>query len=258
MKKVVTYNLYIVLCLAGFLVPDQLIAQSAEEKAQSFFNQGAYQEALTEWYQLLEAGNTSSGLYYNIGLAASALNQPGEAMVAFEKALRISPSNKAIQIAIERERENIRDATIPVRPFFLTSWYRQIVMLFRPGVWAVLGLCVLIFIVGRFLLLLKQNPSHWSIHVRRIRYWVLAAFILLVLACLSYASLHRANEAIISMPCTFREAPSDDSPVIKLIGEGEKVVITDQIGDWHNVYLLNQDAGWIRSECLMPIRIGIK
>ena len=79
---------------------------------------------------------------------------------------------------------------------------------------------------------------------------------MLVIAFLSFTELHRDNEAIIRTASIFYTAPSTDSPQIREIGEGEKVVIMDQIGDWYNVYLVNQDAGWVQKDVLLPIKVG--
>jgi hypothetical protein len=205
---------------------------------------------------LVDSGTTAAGLYYNIGLAESKLNHTGKAMLAYEQALRINPGNQAIRSAISAEREMILNATIPVQPFFLTAWYRQLVMVFRPGIWALLGLGVLVLLLIRFFIFQKRNPADWRTHLVGMRFGVAGALVLLLIALLCSHELHRDNEAIIQAPCGFYQAPSEDSPVISEIGEGEKVVIADQIGDWYNVYLLNQDAGWVKSECLIIIRIG--
>jgi uncharacterized protein YgiM (DUF1202 family) len=97
---------------------------------------------------------------------------------------------------------------------------------------------------------------NWAKHMKGNRIWLSAAGLLLLLAFLSYSEMYRDNEAIIGQTCTFHQAPSEDSPGLSEIEPGEKVIIVDQIGDWKNVYLLNQDAGWVRSECLMLIQIG--
>ncbi len=258
MKSNKTYNSFFLLSMFLFFIQGQLLAQGAAEKAKNNFEKGAFEEALNDWYHLVQSGNSSAGLYYNIGLAESALHHTGKSILAYEQALRIKPGSRVIRKAIEAERENIENAAIPVAPFFLKAWYQQIVMLFRPGLWAMLWIGSMLALMFRFLIGLKQKSIHWLSHLKSIRFWILGAGLLLLFSFLSYAELHRANEAIIGVPCTFHQAPSEDSPSISEIGEGEKVIIADQIGEWFNVYLLNQDAGWVRKECLIPIKIGIQ
>lgn len=253
MKTNPLYLLFLLICLNMPFGHQTLFSQS---RADQYFEQGAYEEALSEWYEMVSSGNTSAGLYFNIGLAESALNHTGKAMLAFEQARRIKPGNSTIRKAIVDEREKIIDATIPVNPFFLKEWYRQIVMLFRPGVWAILGLVFLLLPVIRFVLFQQKSVGNWRISLKKSRVLLAVGFLLLILAFLSHAELHRSNEAIMGTACAFHQAPTADSPEIREIGEGEKVVIADQIGDWMNIYLLNQDAGWVKRDCLLPVRIG--
>ncbi len=255
MKLFITYG-FLFFSLIICFKPSPLYGKGEADKAKNYFEEGAYKDALMEWNKLIETGNTTAALYYNIGLTESKLHHTAEALLAFEKALRIKPGSRLIQQAIELERENINTATIPVNPFFLKEWYKQLIMLLRPGFWVVLGLLSLLIVLIRFLINQRHKPGQWSIDLKRSRFLIAGGFLLLLIGFLSYGELNRDNEAIIGKPCSFRQAPSVDSPTIKEIGEGEKVVLVDQIGDWYNVYLLNQDAGWVKSDCLWPITIG--
>lgn len=227
-----------------------------EDSAQALYERGAYQEALVAWSEELASGNTSAALYFNLGLAHSALNQTAHAVMNFEKALRIKPGDEKIVKAITLEREKILDAAIPVKPFFLKQWYRKGVMVLRPGAWAALGLFLLLSMLALMLFRLRDSPGRWKDQLTKKRFWMAGAGVCLILACLSYAELYRTNEAIIMEACAFHQAPSEESPMIIELGPGEKVVITDHIGEWLNVYLVNQEAGWVRNTCVERIRIG--
>lgn len=69
-------------------------------------------------------------------------------------------------------------------------------------------------------------------------------------AWLSYRQIYRTNEAIVVIESIFRQAPSDDSPPIRTIYPGEKVIVSDQIGNWYQVSLLNLDEGWVEQEAM--------
>lgn len=246
---------WLIVCLLTGLIPSGTFAQEGES-AQAMFERGDYKQALSLWNEMLQSGNTSAALYYNVGLTHSALNQTAEAVMNYEKALRIKPGNAKILQAIKLEREKILDAAIPVRPFFLKQWYRQLVMLFRPGIWALLGLLLLFGILVQLLIRWKHTPTDWKNQLAQKRFWFISAGLLLLLAFLSYNELYRTNEGIIMEGCAFHQAPTEESPVIIELGPGEKIVVTDQIGDWLNVYLVNQEAGWVPTKCVEIIRIG--
>src|SRR6187402_2671885 len=146
--------------LMGYLFFSTVVAlaDSREDSARLLFNNQQYQASLDIWYAQVNAGHQTSGIYYNIGEAESKLNHVPEAMIAFEKALRLKPYSGAIQAALSREREKIENAAIPVKPFFLVQWYRGFLGLLRPGYWAFAGLMILVLTCLVFILRLRK-PS---------------------------------------------------------------------------------------------------
>lgn len=243
------------LAMACLLVSPLLYANQAEEQADVFFEQKEYDKALTVWYGMIESGKTSAGIFYNIGLAESQVNNTPKAMLAYEQALRLKPMNEAIQSAITNERKKIQDATIPVEPFFLNVWYKALVTFLRPGYWSFLGLGL----IGMAILSLvsankKINAEARQLHRYKIPLVVLGALFVLT-GWLSYREIYRENEAIIATSCAVRQAPDSDSPQTRTLYPGEKIMITDSIGDWYHVQLLNLDAGWLKENCLTPVVI---
>lgn len=241
------------LCL---LIPQPVQGANPEVQAASLYQQGKYEEALQIWHTLADQGKASAGLYYNIGLAESRLNHRFEAMLGFEQALRLKPMSKTIESAIQEERKHIDRATVPVEPFFLILWYKGLVTLLRPGLWSLFGLIFILLGVVGFISRSGVLAQPWIAHYRRLRmaFWV--GGLCLILGWLSYREIYRDNEVLIRETCDFRQAPAEDSPSKRILSPGEKVTVTDRIGDWYNVRLLNLDEGWIQKQYQVPIRIG--
>ena len=241
------------LCCCFFL--EDASAESIQEKAVAQFQEKQYAEALDIWYGIVQSGHPSAGVYYNIGVTESLLDNTPKAILAFEQALRLKPMSREINSALVETRKKIEQGAIPVSPFFLKQWYRYILSLLRPGYWALFGLTVLVVAVLVFLGRLYRLTPRRFISTQKRNVLVVIGIVLLFLAWLSYKQIYRTDEAIIEVMCEFKQAPSFESPLIRLLYPGEKVVITDEIGDWYNVNLLNLDAGWVQKEYLMPIRI---
>jgi hypothetical protein len=165
-----------------------------------------------------------------------------------------------VKSAIVDERKQIENATIPVDSFFLSSWYKSLVMCFRPGMWALIGLvCLGIGLFLRFRrgqrMAVYDGNCAWP-NVDDISLLFGVAFILL--GFLSYQELYRDDEAIVFERCAVHQAPADASPEVRTLGPGEKIVITDAIGEWYNVQMLNLDQGWIKANSIKPILAGRK
>jgi tetratricopeptide (TPR) repeat protein len=253
----IDFTARIFLCLLCLLQwPLETLAGTLEDKAQSFFNEKRYKESLDIWYEMAASGQATAGLYYNIGLAESALKDTPGAMIAFEKAKRLNPLNTTIKEAILKERENIENATIPVRPFFLLTWYRGFLALLRPGYWTFLGLLILIFAVARFIHRYIHAPDRNFQPSGTDIFLVFTGGVMLFIGFLSYTSLYRDDEAILHIPCELKQAPSEESPSTATVYPGEKVVICDQLTGWYFLKMLNMEEGWIRMECVTRIQMA--
>lgn len=255
MDYFVTPGIRLFLAVAFMLVAPLLYADQPEDQAKEFFKLKEYDKALTIWYGMIESGKTSAGIFYNIGLAESQLHSTPKAMLAYEQALRLRPINEGIQSAITEERKKIQDATIPVEPFFLNQWYTALVTFLRPGYWSFLGLGLIGMVILNLVSENKKNKTE-ARHLHRYQIPLIMLGVLFVLTGgLSFREIYRENEAIIATSCEVRQAPASDSPEIRTLYPGEKITMTDSIGVWYHVQLLNLDAGWLKKDCLYPIVI---
>ena len=247
----------LLLCIScSIIFPGTLYAASAAEEADGLFQNKKYQEALDIWYGLEQSGSTSTGLYYNIGITESMLQHSPKAILAYEKALRFSPSNSRIKDALVLERKKIESNIIPVPDFFLFRWVRSIASFLRPGYWAMTGLILLLLpVLGYCFMRTSGFMSRLVLNQKSLIQVLATGFIFLLLAGLSYHQIYRKDEAIIGVQCDFRQAPTAESPQIRVVIAGEKVKVSDQIGDWYQVRLLNLDEGWVKKECLEFILI---
>ena len=247
----------ILILLCGVLLPGHMHADGLEDKAKGFFENKQYKEASAIWYDLVQSGKGTSGVYFNIGLAQSGLGNTPQAMLAYEKALRLKPSSKVIKKAIQLEREKMANAIIPVEQFFLLKWATGFLAIFRPGYWSFFGLGALIFAVLLHLrrddLKIKSNPF---LQGRAMLVISGIGLLFLLFAFLSYASLYRKDEAILNVPCEIRQAPSEDSPQLLALNPGEKMIILDKLTGWYRIRLLNIEEGWIKSDCVTRIDMG--
>lgn len=247
----------LVILICGMLLPGHTHAENPEDTAKRYFENKQFQEASAIWYDLVQSGKGTSGVYFNIGLAQSSLGNIPQAMLAFEKALRLEPSNKMIKKAIQLEREKMANAIIPVEPFFLLKWTTGLLAIFRPGYWSFFGLGALIFAVFLHIkrddLKIKSNP--FLQHRAKLMISGLGLLFIL-LAFLSYSGLYRTDEAILHLPCEIRQAPSEDSPQLLALNPGEKMIILDQLTGWYRIRLLNIEEGWIKSDCVTRIDLG--
>ena len=220
-------------------------ASALEEEAAGLFQQGKYEEALQAWNLLLSEGHRTAGVYFNIGLSESQLQRIPESMLSFEKARRIKPYSKAIQLAVDAERSKIAGAVVPAKPFFLKEYYVQFLAWLRPGAWTFFGLvCCAGYVLFQLRWRSKTLETGNSILVLK-RALILLGLTMLVCGVLAYKSLYRSDEAIVMQACELKQAPDSGSPLLSQLPAGEKVAIMDSLSGWYQVRLLNFEEGWI-------------
>ncbi|HZV72062.1 MAG TPA: SH3 domain-containing protein [Saprospiraceae bacterium] len=226
------------------------------ERAALLYSEGKYAEALVIWYDIVNSGNTDPNVFFNIGSAESMLHHLPESILAFEKATRLRPADKLIKEAIKKERAKMDNAVIPVSPFFLIEWYHQLLAILRPGGWVFTGFLFLAFSLWQWLVSIHALRKFELIRRNRNWYFSAAGFLFVLMGLLAFHRIHKKDEAVVMLTCDSRQAASEESPVTRILNPGEKVRITDHIGDWNKVSLLNLDEGWIKKECIQTIVIG--
>jgi tetratricopeptide (TPR) repeat protein len=248
MKKLV-----IIICL--FLLAMNISAQmtNAErllEAGNQSYSSGDYTEAVSQYERVIGSGLESSGLYFNLGNAYFKLNNIPAAILYYEKAGKLDPTDENIQFNLALANSRIIDKMEPLPEFFLRTWWKSARNTFSSNQWAKIG--VTGFILALFALALFIISG--SIFLRKISFWSGILFLgvmsgSLIFSMGGYKDYSRHDSAIIFTPTvTVKSSPNDASVDLFVVHEGTKVFITDLVEGWSEVRLANGHVGWVRSE----------
>lgn len=257
MRRIITI-LSFVLCPLSIV-----LAQSTFDEANTAYAEGRYADAAELYQAILDESLTTNDqglstnsvavLYYNLGNAEFKQGELAQAILAYERALRLKPNYKDAQhnlaFAQSRITDNVRE-----QDFFLSSWLRTVRNSLSETVWTVssIGLfslalvALLLFLLGRELWLRKT-----AFQVA----WI--ALLFSIVSGANAASLHQRdslrNEAIITQGIVNAKSSPDRSGTdLFTIHEGTKVTIRETIGEWANIRVGNNE-GWIRLQNLERI-----
>ena len=241
MKRFITF-LSFVLCPLSLL-----FAQSDFDVANAAYADGRYEEAATLYQSLLDEQEDAT-LYYNLGNARFKQGELAQAILNYERALRLQPNNKDAQYNLAFAQSRITD-NIVEQDFFLSSWARAIRNNLRERTW--LGLSIGLFIlglVGLLLFLLGREP--WIRKTAFHTAWLALLFSLIT--GLNAYSLHQRdtlrNEAIITQGVVNAKSSPDRSGTdLFTLHEGTKVTIRETLGEWCNIRVGNNE-GWIKQQ----------
>ena len=240
-------------CLAAILFLSTFsFAQSDFEAANAAYADGRYNEAATIYQSLLDE-QPDATLYYNLGNARFKQGELAQAILNYERALRLKPNHKDAKYNLAFAQSRIVD-NIPEQDFFLSSWAQTVRNQLSEHIW--FGLSVSLFIlalIGLLVFLLGREPwlRKTSFHIA----WITLLFSLI--AGLNGASLHNRdtlrNEAIITQGVVNAKSSPDRSGTdLFTLHEGTKVTIRETLGEWSNVHV-GSNEGWIRTNCLERI-----
>lgn len=223
-----------------------LYAQDVDRATEHMKNQ-EYAQAIELYQQILDSGQTSSTLHYNMGVAYAEQNKVGHALWHFFKAEKLGMSSSALQQNIQLVKEQRIDEVEEISPFFLSRWWKSWIELAGSNVWAMLSL--LFLVTGIFGLYLWR--THEARHRRKFGFLggisALILSILLAQSALNSAQTFQVPDTgiLLSASTDLRAGADEQSAVLLTVHAGLEVQIQDRIGDWFKVRMKNGQIGWI-------------
>lgn len=222
---------------------------SAWDQAVTAYTEGRYEDAKT-LFEGIEAEGLYSGpeLCYNLAGSYFKSGDLGKAILYYERALRLDPSDSDIRYNLEFARSTTRDEITPVPEFVLRTWIRKISYACTANAWAIISIVLLALTLALVLLFLLGR----SAGARKAGFFsAIAALLLFAMAFGFSLSLRkdalRTDEAIVvKAVSSVRSSPSEDSAKdLFILHEGTKVRVLERVSGYDNISLSDGRQGWI-------------
>lgn len=219
-------------------------------QATEYYNQGDYPKAIAHYEQILQNGEHSAALYYNLGNCYYKRNAVGPSIYYYEKALLLDPNDQEILNNLSYAQNMRIDAIEPLPQTGIARFYARVVHFFSFDQWAygaVIWGTLFVLAYGVYLFLRVT-------HQKKIAFISsLLCFLLsigsVVMAYVQYREFEQENPAIIfSREAPVASEPNTQSEVVFTLHEGTKVEVVEQLKDWSKIQLANGQTGWIQRE----------
>ena len=226
---------------AGFSFASQ---KTLFEQANEKYVAADFKGAAESYQKLIQTGQATTAVYYNLGNAALKSGEKGQALVYYERALKAAPRDKDLGWNLRVLKEALPDK-IEDNSHFVVAAARNFLDHFTADELAIFLSVFLLFAallnVSYFFFPTLKTWTRW-LHAMGI-------FGFLVTAALFAWKVWetKAPRVVVLDKETYAYyGPSDRETKAFLLHEGASGKITDTTGDWILVTLANKKSGWIR------------
>lgn len=252
MKGILAFTILLLLAL-------RLPAQEAEalfNRATDAYNEGAFEKAIEYYEEILDQGQHSAALYYNLGNAHYKLGEIAPSIYFYEKALLLNPGDPEILNNLEFARNMTLDAIQPLPQTDISRFYKGILGVFGMDGWAYTGIAfMLLFVLGYLVFYLSRSPNLKRVSLVSSLVFLFLCALSTVISYLRYREYRSDQPAIIfADEVTVRSEPNPRSQEAFRLHEGTKVQVQDSLSDWRKVLLSDGQTGWMPAASLKVLK----
>lgn len=232
-----------------FLLCAQLQAQNNVlfEGANTAYNEGNYSEAIARYEQILENGEVSAELYYNLGNAYYKINNVAPSVYYYEKALQLDPNDDDIINNLAFARNMVIDDIQETPQNGFEALYNDLASSLGPNGWGWVAVTFMVLFAVFFLVYYFINQSLLK------RIFFTLSIISIIIAAGSFIFAYQQEKAlensqygiVFAEEATVKSEPTTRSDELFLLHEGTKFEVLETYQDWIKLELANGIQGWI-------------
>jgi len=226
------------------------------DEATAAYNSGEYEKAIAFYTDILDDGEHSAAVYYNLGNSYYKLNKIAESIYFYEKALLLSPNDEEVKTNLSYAQNMTIDAIDTIPETGLSKLYKSVTGKLTFDQWAYLAVALIIIFVLLYILFYYANSStlkRWSFIGS-----ILALFICII--AIVFAFIQRSDfkdlqpAIIFAEESSIKSEPNISSQQVFVIHAGTKVNVLDQLDEWNKIKLADGKTGWIQKNELKLLK----
>lgn len=233
-------------------------AQSLAAQADSAYNSGDFAKAQELYQQAADADGVSPQLYYNMGNTAYRLGSLGQAVLNYERALKLDPSMTDARANLDFVNTKILDKPEDDSSF-LGNLHQSIKALMSPNAWAWTAFALFILVLGCVAMYIFSANIAWRKTGFFGGFALMALFVYAtVISAQTSSAPFSMHRAVIMVPtANLSTSPGTSSAAAKIIPvhEGTAVEITDSTAipgqsgmeTWYDVKINNTTRAWAKA-----------
>jgi tetratricopeptide (TPR) repeat protein len=218
-------------------------------KANQAYKEGRFNDAIDGYSQLLQSGQGSGHLYYNLGNAYFRLNDLGKATLNYERARVMLPRDEDLDFNFRYARDQLKDAVFESQRYTNQVFFWLDSLNLDELFWVFAVLNVLFW--GGLLARLFIRPE-WTYYFSLLLliFWLIAG----VSFGLKWYQMATDDRAVILKPeLNVLAGPDIEDTTLFILHEGTVVHLERSEDGWSLVRLPDKKRGWVRFDAIERI-----
>lgn len=243
MKKIF---LIIIALLAVNLSYSQSNTQSWEE-ANKAYEASEYGKAIELYTSIVNSGEESAKLYYNLGSAYFKAGNVGKSLVNLYRAERLAPGDADTRYNIMFVNTRIQDKIEAVPQFFLIRWVNSIRSMMSSNGWAylsIMSLAVTLMFVIIYLLSSKLALRKMGFYLGVV-FAVLFFITTIMAASAKNAAVDTKEAVVVVASVAVKASPGNESKDVFVVHEGLKMEVIREVNGFYEIEIADGNRGWI-------------
>ncbi len=214
-------------------------------RANTFYEEGKYDDAINEYSKMLAQGIESGNLYYNLGNSYFKKGDLGKAVLHYERAKRLIPRDSDLKsnyaFARAQIKYNISGSS--------QQWFERIFS--ALDILTINEITILLSVVFIFVVLFLIRALFFSVSRRVYRLIILTStvfFIFLAIALFNRISLLEREAVVITKSSEVRFEPVESATTHFTLYGGAKVYLLQSKKNWSKIRRPDGKVGWIKSQ----------
>lgn len=243
----------LIMLLACVLLPANASLKTEADKA---YQENNFKEAIEKYEAILESGQESADIYYNLGNSYYKDKEIAKAVLNYERALLLSPGDDDIRFNLEMAKSKTIDKVVPKSEIFVISWVSSIRDLMSESSWAAFAvICFILFLLG-----ISAYIFGSKMVIKKTGFSLAVIFLVLTVVSNLFADsqkdklVNRSSAIVMQSSVTVKSTPDDSGTDLFVLHEGTKVYINDNsMKGWKEVSLEDGTRGWVPTESIEVI-----
>jgi tetratricopeptide (TPR) repeat protein len=223
--------------------------ESVFAKANQAYSEARFQEAAEGYESLVQSGQWSANLFYDLGNAYYRVGNFGKAILNYERALALDPRHPEADANLRLARDEAR--ALELRKDSIER-YASMATVKQYTIAAAIAFWSAVFLVAHFLLSRRRSAGRIALVALSL---IVSAVSVFAIFTLENGTHGNALAVVTAKETEARLATADNAKSILLLPAGSEITIVSERGDWIYAALPNDQRGWIPAASAERVRL---